>query len=162
MTATRRLVAILAADIARLVGFDEGILVRLRELRRELIDPQIEAHHGRIVKTTADGILIEFASVVDAVRCAITVQGGLALRNAGAAHHLSSRWPCQTLAQMRSADRVRKCLLFGVDRTYRRQVLNDANDPMQTCVWDGRLAARCSASSHEFYEALAGIRTGIV
>ena len=92
MTATRRLVAILAADIARLVGFDEGILVRLRELRRELIDPQIEAHHGRIVKTTADGILIEFASVVDAVRCAITVQGGLALRNAGAASS-SSRWP---------------------------------------------------------------------
>jgi adenylate cyclase len=102
MTATRRLVAILAADIARLVGFDEeGTLVRLRELRRELIVPQIEAHHGRIVKTTADGILIEFASVVDAVRCAIAVQGGLALRNAGAAHHLSSRWPCQNLALLR-------------------------------------------------------------
>jgi TolB-like protein/class 3 adenylate cyclase len=81
----RRLSAILAADIAgysRLVGLnEEGTLVRLRELRRELIDPQVEAHHGRIVKTTGDGLLIEFASVVDAVRCAITVQGGMTLRN---------------------------------------------------------------------------------
>jgi adenylate cyclase len=85
MPASRRLAAILAADIAgysRLVGFDEeGTLARLRELRRELIDPQIGAHNGRIVKTTGDGILIEFASVVDAVRCAIAVQGGMALRN---------------------------------------------------------------------------------
>src|ERR1041385_3590064 len=74
----RRLAAILAADIAgysRLMESDEeGTLERLRALRRELIDPQIKAHGGRIVKTTGDGILIEFASVVDAVRCAITLQ----------------------------------------------------------------------------------------
>ena len=85
MPASRRLAAILAADVAgysRLVGIDEeGTLARLRGLRRELIDPEIEAHNGRIVKTAGDGILIEFASVVDAVRCAIAVQGGMALRN---------------------------------------------------------------------------------
>ena len=78
----RRLAAILAADIAgysRLMEADEeGTLVRLRALRRELIDPQIKAHGGRIVKTTGDGILIEFASVVDAVRCAIALQHRLA------------------------------------------------------------------------------------
>ena len=71
----RRLAAILAADVAgysRLTGVDEeGTIARLRALRRELIDPAIAAHRGRIVKTTGDGILIEFASVVDAVRCAV-------------------------------------------------------------------------------------------
>jgi adenylate cyclase len=70
----RRLAAILAADIAgysRLVGLDEeGTLARLRSLRREIIDPTIAEHRGRIVKTTGDGMLVEFASVVDAVRCA--------------------------------------------------------------------------------------------
>ena len=81
-TPTRRIAAILAADIAgyrRLVGDDEeGTLARVRALRRGLIDPEIGAHRGRIVKTTGDGILIEFASVVDAVRCAVAVQRGLA------------------------------------------------------------------------------------
>jgi TolB-like protein/class 3 adenylate cyclase len=85
MPATRRLAAILAADVAgysRLVGADEeGTLARLRELRQELIDPQVAAHHGRIVKTTGDGLLIEFASVVDAARCAIAMQNGMALHN---------------------------------------------------------------------------------
>jgi len=89
MPASRRLAAILAADVAgysRLVGIDEeGTLARLQGLRRELIDPEIESHNGRIVKTTGDGILIEFASVVDAVRCAIAVQGGMALRNSDVA-----------------------------------------------------------------------------
>jgi adenylate cyclase len=73
----RKLAAILAADIAgysRLVGRDEeGTLARLRALRRELIDPTIAEHRGRIFKTTGDGMLVEFASVVDAVRCAIAV-----------------------------------------------------------------------------------------
>jgi TolB-like protein/class 3 adenylate cyclase/Flp pilus assembly protein TadD len=82
----RKLAAILAADIAgysRLVGADEeGTLARLRALRRELIDPMISAHRGRIVKTTGDGILIEFASVVDAARCAIEVQRAMTVRNA--------------------------------------------------------------------------------
>lgn len=81
----RRLAAILAADVAgysRLTGADEeGTLERLRALRRELIDPAIDEHHGRIVKTTGDGLLVEFASVVDAVRCAIAIQRGMARRN---------------------------------------------------------------------------------
>jgi adenylate cyclase len=82
----RKLAAILAADIAgysRLMGADEeGTLARLKALRSELIDPKNKQHHGRIVKTTGDGILIEFLSVVDAVRCAIEVQQGMVERNA--------------------------------------------------------------------------------
>jgi adenylate cyclase len=81
----RRLAAILAADVAgysRLTGADEeGTIARLRALRRELIDPAIAEHRGRIVKTTGDGFLIEFASVVDAVRCAVEVQRGMATGN---------------------------------------------------------------------------------
>ena len=83
----RRLAAILAADVAgysRLVGFDEeGTLARLKVHRRELIDSKIAEYTGRIVKTTGDGILVEFASAVDAVRCAIGFQRGMAERNAG-------------------------------------------------------------------------------
>jgi len=74
MTQVRRLAAILAADVAgysRLMGADEeGTLERLKALRREILDPKIAEHKGRIVKTTGDGLLVEFASVVDAVRCA--------------------------------------------------------------------------------------------
>ena len=80
MSQTRRLAAILAADVAgysRLMGADEeGTLERLKALRRELLDPQIAEHKGRIVKTTGDGLLVEFASVIDAVRCAVAVQQG--------------------------------------------------------------------------------------
>jgi adenylate cyclase len=82
----RRLAAILAADVAgysRLMGVDEeGTLARLKALRRELADPKIKEHRGRIVKTTGDGLLLEFASVVDAVRCAVEVQREMAERNA--------------------------------------------------------------------------------
>jgi adenylate cyclase len=82
----RRLAAILAADVAgysRLMGVDEeGTLALLKALRRELADPKIKEHRGRIVKTTGDGLLIEFASVVDAVRCAVEVQREMAERNA--------------------------------------------------------------------------------
>jgi len=89
MSQTRRLAAILAADVAgysRLMGADEeGTLERLKALRRELLDPKIAEHHGRIVKTTGDGVLVEFASVVDAVRCAVEVQQGMPARNAGVA-----------------------------------------------------------------------------
>jgi adenylate cyclase len=78
----RRLAAILAADVvgySRLVGQDEtGTLRHLKELRRSLIDPTIRKHHGRIVKTTGDGILIEFPSTVEAVRCAVSVQRSMA------------------------------------------------------------------------------------
>src|SRR5947199_3353569 len=81
MTSTRRLAAILAADIAgysRLMGADEeGTLARFKALRATLIDPKIAEYHGRIVKTTGDGLLVEFASVVDAVRCAAEVQRGM-------------------------------------------------------------------------------------
>jgi len=84
---TRRLAAILAADVAgysRLMGADEeGTLAALKQLRRKLADPKIEEHHGRIVKTTGDGLLVEFASVVDAVRCAVEVQCEMAERNIG-------------------------------------------------------------------------------
>src|SRR6476660_5690276 len=81
----RRLAAILAADVAgysRLMGADEeGTHERLKALRRELADPKIKEHRGRIVKTTGDGLLIEFASVVDAVRCAVEVQREMAERH---------------------------------------------------------------------------------
>src|SRR5580704_15773642 len=87
MAGTRKIAAILVADIvgySRLAGADEdGTLSRLRGLRSDLIDRAIDAHHGRIVKRTGDGSLIEFRSVVDAVRCAIEVQNGMAERNAG-------------------------------------------------------------------------------
>ena len=81
----RRLAAILAADVvgySRLMGVDEvETIAALKTHRRELVDPVIAAHHGRIVKTTGDGMLIEFASVVDAVGCAVTVQRAMVARN---------------------------------------------------------------------------------
>ena len=81
----RRLTAILAADVAgysRLMGADEvGTLKALKAHRKELVDPAIAEHKGRIVKTTGDGMLVEFASVVDAVACAVVVQGKMAERN---------------------------------------------------------------------------------
>ena len=87
MPETRKIAAILVADVvgySRLAGADEDrTLSRLRGLRSDLIDPAIAAHRGRIVKRTGDGSLIEFRSVVDAVRCAIEVQHGLVERNAG-------------------------------------------------------------------------------
>jgi class 3 adenylate cyclase len=83
----RRLTAILAADVAgysRLMGADEeGTLAALKTLRREVADPKIKEHRGRIVNTTGDGLLSEFGSVVDAVRCAVEVQREMAARNAG-------------------------------------------------------------------------------
>src|SRR5271169_6798024 len=83
----RRLAAILAADVAgysRLMGADEeGTLARLNAHRREFLEPTIAEHRGRIVKRTGDGILIEFVSAVDAIRCATETQRGMAQRNAG-------------------------------------------------------------------------------
>ena len=82
----RRLAAILAADVvgySRLMGADEiGTLNSLKSHRRELVDCGISEHHGRIVKTTGDGMLVEFASVVDAVACAVKVQRSMVGRNA--------------------------------------------------------------------------------
>jgi adenylate cyclase len=86
----RRLTAVLAADVAgysRLIGDDEeGTLARLKIHRRELVDVTIAEHSGRIVKTTGDGFLIEFASIVDAVRCAVAIQRSMAERNAPVPH----------------------------------------------------------------------------
>ena len=82
----RRLAAIWAGDIAgysRLMGVDEeGTLRQLKAHRKELVDPKITEHRGRIVKTTGDGMLVEFVSVVDAVRCAVDIQRGMVERNA--------------------------------------------------------------------------------
>ena len=87
MTETRKLAAILVSDVvgySRLAGADEDrILARLRALRSDLIDPIIAVHKGRVVKRTGDGAIVEFRSVVDAVRCAIEVQNGMVERNAG-------------------------------------------------------------------------------
>ena len=87
MPESRKIAAILAADVvgySRLASADEDrTLARLRALRSDLIDPTIAVHHGRVVKRTGDGSLVEFRSVVDAVRCAIEVQNGMVERNAG-------------------------------------------------------------------------------
>jgi adenylate cyclase len=86
MSQIRRLAAILAADVAgysRLIGADEsGTLQALKTIRAELLDPAIAAHKGRLVKTTGDGLLLEFSSVVDALRCATEVQAHMAERYA--------------------------------------------------------------------------------
>src|ERR1700749_4816594 len=86
MSETRKLAAILVSDVvgySRLTGADEDrILARLRTLRSDLIDPTIAVHHGRVVKRTGDGGIIEFRSVVDAVNCAIEVQRAMVERNA--------------------------------------------------------------------------------
>src|SRR6266567_82029 len=87
MASSRRLTAILAADVAgysRLMGADEeGTHERLKAVRRQLVYPKIKEHRGRIVKTTGDGLLVEFPSVVDAVRCAAEVQRVMIDREAG-------------------------------------------------------------------------------
>ena len=87
----RRLTAILAADVveySKMMGVDEtGVLASLKALRSELIDPTIAAHNGRLVKLIGDGALVEFASVVDAVDCALAIQLGVASRNEGVPDH---------------------------------------------------------------------------
>jgi adenylate cyclase len=87
MSETRKIAAILVADVvgySRLAGADEDrTLARLRGLRSDLIDPAVAVHHGRVVKRTGDGLIVEFRSVVDAVRCAIEIQNGMVDRNAG-------------------------------------------------------------------------------
>ena len=93
----RRLAAILAADVvgySRLMGADEmGTISSLKSHRRELVDFAIAEHRGRIVKTTGDGMLVEFASVVDAVGCAVNVQRGMVRRNVGIIPGKANRIP---------------------------------------------------------------------
>ena len=97
MASTRRLAAILAADVAgysRLMGEDEeGTHARLRAHLSELVDPKIKEHRGRTVKNTGDGLLAEFPSVVDAVRCAVEVQQGMVDRNAETPEEERIRFP---------------------------------------------------------------------
>ena len=87
MSEIRKLAAILCSDVvgySRLAGADEDrILARLRTLRSDLVDPTIAVHHGRIVKRTGDGAIVEFRSVIEAVRCAIEIQSAMLERNAG-------------------------------------------------------------------------------
>src|SRR6202035_3227515 len=89
MSETRKIVAILVSDVvgySRLTGADEDrILARLRALRSDLIDPTIAVHHGRVVKRTGDGAIVEFRSVIDAVRCAMELQNAMVERNSGLA-----------------------------------------------------------------------------
>src|SRR5215207_8054986 len=87
MSEIRKMAAILAADVvgySRLAGADEDrTLARLRAVRSDMIDPTIAVHHGRVVKRTGDGAIVEFRSVIDAVRCALEVQSGMVERNIG-------------------------------------------------------------------------------
>src|SRR5260370_33973572 len=87
MSETRKIAAILCSDVvgySRLAGADEDrVLARLRALRSDLIDPTISVHHGRVVKRTGDGAIVEFRSLVDAVNCAVEIQNAMADRNAG-------------------------------------------------------------------------------
>ena len=110
-SAARKLTAILAADVAgysRLMGADEeGTLNRLKEHRRELIDPKIAEHRGRIVKTTGDGMLVEFASVVDAVKCAVEIQRAMRERE--------TELPAHQLIQFRVGVNVGDIIIDGDD-----------------------------------------------
>ena len=121
MSETRKIAAILVADVvgySRLAGADEDrTLSRLRGLRSDLIDPAIAAHHGRIVKRTGDGSLIEFRSVVDAVRCAIEVQNGMVERNAGVPPTAASSSASASISATSSRRRRRP---DGRRRQYRR------------------------------------------
>src|SRR5215469_8906331 len=107
MSQTRRLAAILAADVAgysRLMGADEeGTHERLKAHLRELVDPKIAEHRGHIVKNTGDGFLAEFASVVDAVRCAVEIQHGMSAPSA-CASCLRPRTPRSARSPSRTSD----------------------------------------------------------
>ena len=106
MKENRKLAAILAADVvgfSRLTGADEDrTLARLRALRSDLVDPTIAVHNGRVVKRTGDGALVEFRSVVDAVRCAIEMQNAMVERNAGVRRIAASNFGSAFISAMSS------------------------------------------------------------
>jgi class 3 adenylate cyclase len=112
MNETRKLVAILVADVvgySRLTGADEDrILARLRTLRSDLIDPTIAVHHGRIVKRTGDGSIVEFRSVVDEVNLAIEVQRAMVERNAGRPGGQADSIPCRHPSRRRRGGERRR------------------------------------------------------
>jgi class 3 adenylate cyclase len=131
MSETRKLAAILVADVvgySRLAGVDEErTLARLRGLRSDLIDPAIAAHHGRIVKRTGDGSIIEFRSVVDAVRCAVEVQSGVIERNAGLRlNAASSSASAFTLATWSRKPMATSCATASISRRGSRASLSRA------------------------------------
>jgi hypothetical protein len=123
----RRLAAIFAGDIAgysRLMGADEeGTLRQLKAHRRELVDPKITEHRGRIVKTTGDGMLVEFFSVVDAVRCAVDIQRDMAERNAGVTasmwRRVWRRWPIPAASWFRASCTIKYAISSAlISRTW--------------------------------------------
>ena len=141
----RRLAAILAGDVAgysRLMGLDEeGTLAALKGHRRAVVDPKIAEHRGRIVKTTGDGILVEFASIVDAVRCAVDMQRQIAERNA--------QVPAERRIECRSGLNVGDIIIDdkdiygdGVNIAARLQALAE---PGGICV--SRIVRECAISS---------------
>jgi len=123
----RRLAAVLAADVAgysRLIGLDEeGTLTRLGAHRRELIDRKVAAHDGRIVKTTGDGFLAEFASVLASVRCGSEIQAGMSERNAGIAPAPASN---SASASTRAISWPRTAIFSGTASTSEQQLKNIA------------------------------------
>ena len=165
-TETRKLAAILAADVvgfSRLAGADEDrTLARLRALRSDLIDPTIAVHKGRMVKRTGDGAIVEFRSVVDAVRCAIEVQNAMAERNSG----VSGR-PAHRIPHRRPSRRRRRGGGRGPDgrrRQYRRaprrrsQARRDL--PLGGRLSAGQVAARSECPRSRCGDAEKHRRTG--
>jgi adenylate cyclase len=124
---TRKLAAILVSDVvgySRLTGADEDrILALLRALRSDLIDPTIAVHHGRVVKRTGDGAIVEFRSVVDAVNCAIEVQRAMVERNAGVAS--DKRIEFRIGIPSRRCGRGKRRRSDGRRRQYRRAARRD-------------------------------------
>ena len=133
---TRKLAAILVADVvgySRLAGADEDrTLARLRALRSDLIDPTIAVHNGRVVKRTGDGALVEFRSVVDAVRCAIEVQNGMVERNAGVPRGPAHRVPHRHSSGRRGRGERRRP--HGRRRQYRRAAWKASPQPGAICL----------------------------
>jgi adenylate cyclase len=117
MAETRKLAAILAADVvgySRLTGADEDrTLARLRAPRSDLIDPTIAVHNGRVVKRTGDGALVEFRSVVDAVRCAVEIQNAMVERNAGLPPERRAKRPFHQSSRMAPVGRNEPLALPG-------------------------------------------------
>ena len=152
MSETRKLAAILVSDVvgySRLAGADEDrILARLRALRSDLIDPTIAVHHGRIVKRTGDGSIIEFRSVVDAVNCAIEVQRAMVERNAGVAPDKRIEFRDRHPSRRRGRGERRRS--DGRRRQYRRAARRDSQArrdlPLRGRLPAGQVAARSSRS----------------
>jgi len=156
----RRLAAILAADVAgscRLIGIDEeGTLAQLRALRKTLIDPKIAEHHGRVVKNTGDGALVEFASVVDAVRCADKIQRGVAEQNTDVPQVKRIEFRVGiisvTLLSKRTTSLVAGSILRCVSKGSQNRLVS-----VFLTMFTGRFAARSALPSKIWAHNLSGI-----